>query len=97
MSTAASLKKIALERIKEAKVLQINLCYSEGYYLCGYCIECALKVCIANKTKKHDFPDKEVVLKSYSHNLKDLVGVAGLNQDLEAKLENNPSFRSSII
>ena len=43
--------------------------YAGAYYLLGYSVECALKACIAKQTKKHDFPDKEVVKKSYVHNL----------------------------
>ncbi len=57
------LQKIAKIRKKEVKIMKDNNCYSGTYYLCGYVIECALKACIAKKTKSCDFPDKKVVLR----------------------------------
>ncbi|HYP39716.1 MAG TPA: HEPN domain-containing protein [Chloroflexia bacterium] len=52
-------RKLAGLRITEAKVLLDNACYEAAYYLSGYAVECALKACIAKKTRRFDFPDKE--------------------------------------
>jgi hypothetical protein len=49
-----------------------------AYYLAGYSVECALKVCIAKATQRHDFPDKNKAEASYSHKFKELLKVAGL-------------------
>lgn len=51
-----------------------------AYYLVGYAVECALKACIAAQTKQYEFPNKQRVLDSYTHNLEKLVGVAGLDE-----------------
>ncbi len=51
------------------------------YYLAGYSVECAIKSCIAKKTKRWEFPEKKRVDSSYSHDLKDLLRVAGLSDE----------------
>jgi len=70
--------KLANIRIKEASFLYKSKNYSGAYYLAGYSIECALKACIAQKTRQHEFPDKKFVNDSYTHNLKDLLRLTGL-------------------
>jgi HEPN domain-containing protein len=72
------LQELATIRLQDAKVLLDNECYDGAYYLSGYVIECALKACIAKKTKEYDFPDKKMVDKIYTHNLTQLLNVAGL-------------------
>jgi hypothetical protein len=54
-----------------------------AYYLAGYAAECALKACIAKQTKKHDFPDKNTVNQSYTHDLTQLLKVGGLEASLD--------------
>ena len=57
--------------------------WSGAYYLSGYAVECALKACIAKRTSLHDFPDKTVVQKSHTHNLAELLDLAGLRLQLQ--------------
>ena len=83
------LKEIARIRLTEARILLRNGKYDGAYYLCGYVIECALKACIAKQTKKHDFPDKATVNKSYGHNLTKLLGTAGLENPQKDERKNN--------
>ncbi|MGJ9459650.1 HEPN domain-containing protein [Oceanobacillus sp. CF4.6] len=71
---------IAEIRLKEAKVLLENKCYDGAYYLSGYVIECALKAWIAKNTREHDFPDKKIVDKIYTHDLTKLLGVIGVSR-----------------
>jgi hypothetical protein len=52
--------------------------YDGAYYLCGYSVECALKACIAKKTRKSSFPNKELAEQAYKHSLINLVKTAGL-------------------
>lgn len=65
-------------RLRDAKVLLDNECYDGAYYLSGYVIECALKACIAKKTKEFDFPDKKIIDKIYKHDLTQLLSVVGI-------------------
>ncbi|WP_367997183.1 HEPN domain-containing protein [Planktothrix pseudagardhii] len=60
---------LAETRRKEAKVLLDNHQYSGAYYLSGYVIECALKACIAKKTRKYDFPDLKSVREIYNNRI----------------------------
>lgn len=76
-------KKIALIRLKEARVLLDNQKWDGAYYLCGYVIECALKACISKATKEYDFPPKRNVIEMiYKHDLKSLLKAAGLETKL---------------
>ena len=87
------LQTLAKIRIKEAEVLLRNKQYDGAYYLCGYGVECALKACIAKNTKRYEFPDKQTVLDSYSHDFVKLVKTAGLTEALEEEVDRNPDFR----
>jgi HEPN domain-containing protein len=79
----ADLQQLADLRIKEARILLDGASYSGAYYPAGYAIECALKACIAKPTKEHDFPDKDFVNRSWTHDLEKLLILAELNDQLE--------------
>jgi hypothetical protein len=81
---------ISKRRTKEAKVL-LNACQHAGaYYLIGYTIECALKACVAKQVKRFDFPDKSLAKKAFTHNLEELISVAGLSHEFEKERKANP-------
>ncbi|HEY0080730.1 MAG TPA: HEPN domain-containing protein [Pyrinomonadaceae bacterium] len=83
-------------RIKEAKVLLDNKCYEGAYYLAGYAVECALKACVARKTKRFDFPPNEKTVREYyTHELVKLVKGAGLGAALQTEEISNAQFRSN--
>jgi hypothetical protein len=82
-------------RLREARALA-KLGMNDGaYYLAGYCIECALKACIAKLTRRHEFPDKKRANDSYDHSFEKLVNVAGLNQTLREEVQRDPAFREN--
>jgi len=83
------LQNLAELRLKEAKILLDAASYPGAFYLAGYAVECALKACIAKRTKEHDFPDKDIVNKSYTHKLGDLVKLAELKEKLDAEMSPN--------
>lgn len=83
------LKKLSRTRIKEAKLLLDNGEYSGAYYIAGYSIECALKACIAKKTTRHEFPDKNFVNKIYTHNLEQLMSSSELKTTLDSEMRTN--------
>jgi HEPN domain-containing protein len=88
----ADFQKLAKLRIREAKVLLDRKHYEGAYYLAGYAVECALKACIAKKTKRHDFPPKT---NYYIHNLAPLVNHAGLSAALEEERKLDTKFESN--
>ncbi|ASB71470.1 HEPN domain-containing protein [Bacillus subtilis] len=73
-------QEIALMREQDAFTLNEHGRYDGAYYLAGYVLECALKACIAKKTKEHDFPpNKKTIQNIYTHNLNTLLKEAGLS------------------
>lgn len=57
------LQALAEARVADARALLNAKRFDAAYYLAGYAIECALKACIAKRTRRHDFPDKEFARK----------------------------------
>jgi hypothetical protein len=87
-----ALQELSKVRLKEARALVAAGLVDGGYYLAGYAIECALKACIAKGTRRHEFPDKKKVDTSYSHNPRELVRVAGLEDARLNHTHSDPSF-----
>ena len=69
--------------------------YSGAYYLCGYAVECALKSCISKKINQSEIPDKKFINDCYTHNLKDLVKLAGLENARNVLERNDANFAAS--
>ncbi len=90
----SDLERLVDLRILEAETLFTNSCFAGAYYLSGYVVECALKACIAKNTKQYDFPDKKLVLDSYSHDLSKLIHVAGLKNELGNEVMRNSTFET---
>lgn len=80
-------------RIREAHTLLDAGQYQGAYYLAGYAVECALKSCIAKTVQQFDFPNKQLANASHTHNLSALLKVAGLEQYLSEKEQQDEDFR----
>jgi HEPN domain-containing protein len=93
----SDLQKLSNARIREAKTLFAAGEYSGAYYLAGYAVECALKVCIAKATQQHDFPDKDRANRSYSHDLAALMRVAEIYDDFERATRSDPVLEEDWI
>jgi len=89
----ADLEQLVDIRVSEAKVLLENRNYQGAYYLIGYSLECALKVCIAKQVQQYDFPNKQLAAQSHTHKLTDLLGVAGLKQRLAEQENDDIEFK----
>ncbi|MGO9315536.1 MAG: HEPN domain-containing protein [Syntrophobacteraceae bacterium] len=95
MLTRAALKELAKSRLKEAKVLCDCGLYDGAHYLAGYVVELALKARIC-RVLDVDFPDKGEISQSFkTHNLKTLLGLAGLSTKFENAKVNNPGLLAS--
>jgi len=82
-------RSLALERLEDAQALLRAGRYSGSYYLAGYSVECALKACIAAKTKRGDFPPREA-RDYYVHDITKLLDIAGLKEARETRARGNP-------
>ena len=88
----AELQWLAKERIREAKALLDARHWSGAYYLAGYAVECALKACIAQLMKSEEFPDKKFAEKCWTHNLAQLLDLAGLKADFDRAMLDEPDL-----
>ncbi|WP_165069839.1 HEPN domain-containing protein [Paludisphaera rhizosphaerae] len=79
----SDLQQLAEDRVLGAEALLSAARWSGAYYLAGYAIECALKACIARRTKEFDFYDPEIAKKVFTHHLPTLLNLAKLEKQLE--------------
>jgi hypothetical protein len=89
----ADLEKLAAIRLQEARVLLSAEYYPGAYYLTGYALECTLKACIAKNVKALDFPNKQLAIDSYTHNLSKLLATAGLKDALAQQEKADSGFK----
>ena len=82
-------QQLAKLRLEEAKALFQSGQSSGAYYLAGYCLECALKAIIARQFRADEIPDRNLVNKIYTHDLSDLLRLAGLESQLDAARQAN--------
>jgi HEPN domain-containing protein len=81
----ANFQRLAKARIDDAKALLDNQRWDGAYYLAGYAVECGLKSCIIAKLLATDeFPEKSFSDNCWTHNLTQLVSLAGLKDKLDA-------------
>jgi hypothetical protein len=93
--TRKELQSLSRIRLREARALA-KLGMSDGaYYLAGYCVECALKACIARATQRHELPDKKKVDASHTHSLRELLKVAGLAKASDQEGQRDAIFRDN--
>jgi HEPN domain-containing protein len=89
------LQDLSKVRLKEARALLKQGLYDGAYYLAGYAVECALKACIAKGTQRYEFPDKKKVESSHSHNLRELIKIADLEDARIEEASKDPDFRTN--
>jgi HEPN domain-containing protein len=88
-------QELAKVRLREATALLGVGLFDGAYCLAGYAVECGLKACIAKGTQRHEFPDKKKVESSHSHNLRELIRVAGLDDARVEQSSQDPDFRTN--
>lgn len=98
MSLATSrkdLQALATAKLEDASLLFKNKRFSNAYYLAGYSVEIALKACASRLIVHEAIPDKDFVKAIYQHNLRNLVGVAGLSQQLKDRERADTAFATN--
>jgi len=94
--TRKNFQRLTELRAKEATTLARSRNQQGAYYLAGFAVECALKACIAKKTKRHDFPaDAKHAGRVYSHDLTELLKLAGLDSQLDRDMRGNPQLAAN--
>ena len=90
-----SFQKTSRVRRREARILLSKGRFSGAYYLVGYAVESALKACVAKQFRRHDLPDKSLVGRAYTHNLEELMRLAGLESALRHDMSQSPALEVS--
>ena len=85
---------LADARLRDAEVLLGNRRFAGAYYLAGYSVECAIKACIAKRTRKSEFPPREAP-KFYTHDLWALLKMSGLSDQYGEARRDNPDLGSN--
>ncbi len=80
----ADLDRTQLIAMAGAKIADARLLFDNGrlpnaYYLAGYAVELMLKAILAKRFKAETIPNKKLVNDLYSHDLKSLQKLAGLD------------------
>ena len=90
--TRKDFQALARTRLADAEALLQAGRFDGAFYLLGFAVECGLKACIARLIRRHEFPDKQMTIDSYSHDLSKLVRTAGLESALNAEMDADPYF-----
>jgi HEPN domain-containing protein len=89
----AAFQELSRIRLQEAQVLFDNGHYSGAYYLAGYAVECALKACIARRTRAEDFPlDRRALENVYTRDLERLLKGADLPLVHQERIRRDIAF-----
>lgn len=99
MLTKSDLEKLAEMRLKDANLLLSEGRASSAYYLAGYSLELAFKVCIANQIQSAVIPDKAFINAVYTHRLDNLLGLAGLRPqfDVDSRADSKLNAYWAIV
>lgn len=89
------LRRLVSERRREVQTLLAGRNYSGAYYLAGYIVELALKVCIAKNMRRNVIPLREHINSIYTHDLEKLVVVAELIDALKRAGSTNGDLASN--
>ena len=92
MLAKKDLKVLSQTRIDDATLLYQAGRFSSAYYLAGYAIELAIKVCISRFFQAGVIPDKKLVNATYTHDLETLINIAGLKPILQTQLKKDAQF-----
>ncbi|MGI8743465.1 MAG: hypothetical protein ACR2NN_13030, partial [Bryobacteraceae bacterium] len=84
--------------MQDAEALFANERFGAAYYLAGYAVECALKACIAKRTREFEFPDKLRANQSHTHDLLRLLDLSGLEEfKAESRVDRFFEYNWKII
>ena len=85
--SVADLRRIAKERLRDAKALLKLKRYDGGVYLCGYALEIGLKARICKTLKWNTFPtDKGKYRSFFVHDLDILLNLSGREEVVKSTL-----------
>jgi hypothetical protein len=90
----ADLQQLAEDRLLDAQALLAANRWSGAYYLAGYAVECGLKSCVLAHVVRSGviFQDRRYAEKCWTHDIEELVRLAGLEAARCVEVAANPSL-----
>ena len=88
-------QQLAERWLVDAKLLLDAHRWPAAYYLAGYAVECGLKACVLVRlatVPEAIFEEKRFSEKCWTHDLLELVKLAGLEAARQADIQANPAF-----
>lgn len=88
-------QRLAQDRIADARALLAAKRWSAAYYLSGYAVECGLKSCILVRVGREGeviFTDRRFSEKCWTHDLENLLGLAGLEAPFKVAAAGDADF-----
>lgn len=96
IETMAEFRSLAEERLMEAKALLDLGRWDGAYYLAGYCVELALKVCIIKTLMATDaFPERNFSQSCYTHAVEALVRLSKLDGARKLATDADPELSTN--
>ena len=89
------LQQLAELRLADAEALLASGRWAAAYYLLGYCVECALKACVAKQFRSDVVPDRKLVNSFYTHRLDELLTISGTKSEFEMRAQSDPNFEEN--
>jgi hypothetical protein len=93
-------QELAERYLLDAKALLNNHRWSAAYYVTGYAVECGLKSCVLARVAASPeiiFEDRRFSEKCWTHNIEDLVKLAGLEAARLADTSANPALKANWL
>lgn len=85
MTTKSEFEKLSEFNLADAELLLERERFTSAYQLAGFAAECALKAIVVKQFKENKLPDIFLVEKAYTHDLEQLMELAGLEDSLSKK------------
>ena len=89
-------QKFAVKYVSDAKALLAARRWSAAYYLTGYAVECGLKACVLARVASEPevmFADRRFSDRCWTHDLSQLMSLAGLTAQLDAATAADPQLK----
>ncbi len=90
----ARLIELAEAKLDDAKFLLADGRSGNAYYLAGYAVELLLKAVLSSRFQADTIPDPSWLKDVFTHNLKRLISLALLDDDLKLKSDADPEFKA---
>lgn len=94
----ADWQQMAEEKLLAADALLAASQWASAYYLAGYAVECGLKSCVLKRLSGFPeviFEDKMYSKNCWTHNIEDLLDLAGLKSDRNAAIGAAPPLAAN--